>query len=99
MRAAIGPDWDDGAMWSRALAEREAAVASGASDAWSWFSLGTARSRMGDHAGAVDAFDRAIGRGLPFRTFWYQFDYDHSLFQLGQLPTDHRPGGPDAGHP
>lgn len=84
VRSAIGADWDDAAMWSRARAEREAAVAGGASDAWSWFSLGTARSRAGDHAGAVDAFHRSVAIGLPFRAHWYQFEYHQSLFARGE---------------
>jgi tetratricopeptide (TPR) repeat protein len=82
--AAIGTDWDDGAMWARARAEREAAVAGGQPDAWAWFTLGTARSHSGDHAGAVAAFERAVALGLPFRTFWYQFEYYVSLYATGQ---------------
>ncbi len=83
VRAAIGPDWDDAAMWQRALddATRWAAAAPG--DAWAWFALGEIKARMGDHGEAVAAFDRAIGIGLPFRAFWYQFGYYRALVETG----------------
>ena len=81
--AAIGSDWDDGAMRSRVLATAEDAAAQAPGDAWSWYVLGEARSMVGDHAGAVDAFDRARGIGLPYRAFWYQFGYYRSLIETG----------------
>jgi hypothetical protein len=84
VHAALGADWDEAAQWRRILAEREAAVAGGAADAWSFFTLGAARSRNGDHPGAVAAYDRAVAMGLPFRTFWYQFEYFKSLYETGQ---------------
>lgn len=83
-RDAVGADWEEGAMWSRALVEREAALAAGGGDAWAWFALGTARNHAGNHAGAVEAFDRAVAIGLPPRTFWYQFEYLESMDALGQ---------------
>jgi tetratricopeptide (TPR) repeat protein len=83
VRAAIGPDWDDDAMWRRALADQAAWVARSPGDAWAWFALGEARARTGDHAGSVAAFDRAIAIGLPFRAFWYQFGYYRALVETG----------------
>lgn len=83
VRAAIGPDWDDAAMWQRALddATRWAAAAPG--DPWAWFALGEVKARMGDFAGSAAAFDAAIGIGLPFRAFWYQFGYYRALVETG----------------
>jgi tetratricopeptide (TPR) repeat protein len=81
--AAVGGDWDDGAMWSRALAVAAGQAEAAPGDAWSWFALGEARTATGDHAGAVDAFDRAREIGLPYRAFWYQFGYYRSLVETG----------------
>lgn len=84
VRALLAPDWDEAAMWQRAHAAAEAAVTGGAADAWAYYNLGTTRSRTGDHAGAVSAFDRAVAIGLPFRAFWYQFEYFRALYETGQ---------------
>lgn len=81
--AAMGSDWDEAAMWRRALAEAEAWAAASPGEAWAQFALGEARSQQQDHAGAVAAFDRAVAIGLPFRAFWYQFGYYSSLFETG----------------
>jgi hypothetical protein len=83
VQAAIGGDWDEGTMWRRSLAEHEAWVTTDPGSAWAWLTLGEVRSRLGDHAGAVVAIDRAIAIGLPWRTFWYQFGYYRSLIALG----------------
>jgi tetratricopeptide (TPR) repeat protein len=84
VRALVGQDWDEATMWQRAHAAAEAAVAGGAADAWSFYNLGTTRGRTGDPAGAVAAFDQAAAIGLPFRAFWYQFDYFRALYETGQ---------------
>jgi tetratricopeptide (TPR) repeat protein len=49
-------------------------------DAFSWFNLGTALTRMGGltgearyYEGGAQAFDRAREMGLPPRMLWYQF--------------------------
>ncbi len=83
VRAALGGDWDQASMWQRILAEQEAWVASEPGNAWAHFALGEARSRLGDHVGAVSAFERAREIGLPFRAFWYQFGYYRSLHATG----------------
>jgi tetratricopeptide (TPR) repeat protein len=83
VRAAIGADWDDAPMWGRALADQEAWARAAPDDPWAHFALGEAREHVGDHAGSVAAFDRAIAIGLPFRAFWYQFGYYRALYGLG----------------
>jgi len=81
--AAIGADWSDEAMRARALADHEARAAAAPADPWAWFALGEVRSQAGQAAGAVEAFDRAIAIGLPFRAFWYQFGYYRALVATG----------------
>jgi tetratricopeptide (TPR) repeat protein len=83
VRAAIGADWDDDAMRSRALERAQAWSVSDANEAWAWFALGEARAGLGDFGGSVAAFDRAIAIGLPFRAFWYQFGYYRALVETG----------------
>ena len=69
VRAAIGADWDDAAMWARARADHEAWAAGAPADAWAHFALGVVRARQADHPGAVEAFDRALrSGGVPLRT-------------------------------
>lgn len=82
--AALGADLDERAAWARA-ADRAAAWADASPDvALAWFALGEARSRIGDAAGAVEAFDRANAIGLPLRAYWYQFGYAVALHALGR---------------
>jgi tetratricopeptide (TPR) repeat protein len=86
VRAAIGSDWNDGAMWTRVLAEEADWARREPESAWASFALGEAREQVGDHAGAVAAFDRAVVIGLPFRAFWYQFGYYRALVETGAYP-------------
>ena len=83
VRAAIGADWADAAMWARARADLEAAAAGAPEDPWAWVALGEVRSRQGDHAAALEAFEQARRIGLPFRAFWYQFGYYRSAAATG----------------
>ena len=83
VRTLLGEAEDSDVMWRRALAAQQAWVDREPGSAWAWFALGEALAQTGDHAGAVAAFDRARGIGLPFRAFWYQFGYYRSLFEIG----------------
>ena len=83
VRDAIGADWDDAAMLRDARSDAEAAASAEPGNAWRWFALGEARSAQHDDAAAVEAFDRAVAIGLPFRAFWYQFGYYRSLMAIG----------------
>jgi len=83
-RAVLGADWDAAANLARVLGEVEAQAAAQPKDRWSQFVLGEALARVGRHAEASDAFERAIAIGLPFRAFWYQFGFAESLFALGR---------------
>jgi tetratricopeptide (TPR) repeat protein len=83
LREALGSEADQAAVLLRLRARLEAEAAAGSSDPWLWFTLGEARSRAGDHAAAVEAFENAIRIGLPTRTFWYQFGFYRSLLETG----------------
>jgi tetratricopeptide (TPR) repeat protein len=84
VRAALGADADEAAMWQRAVADQEERARRDPGDAWASFALGEALSRVGRNEEAVAAFDRAMAVGLPFRAFWYQFGYYRSLAATAQ---------------
>jgi hypothetical protein len=71
--AILGTAQEHSVMWVEALAVAQAEVAASPEDAIAWFNLGSTTVAMGDHAKAVNAFDRARALGLPWRMFWYQF--------------------------
>lgn len=83
VRAVLGPDADETAMWSRLAEDIGAWAAAEPGSAWAHFALGEALERTERHGEAVAAFDRAIAIGLPYRAFWYQFGLYRSLFALG----------------
>jgi hypothetical protein len=80
----IGPDWDDAAMAAHALADAEMAVQSEPDNAYVWHNLGDARSQVGEWDAALDAYETALGIGLPSRFFWYHFGYFTVLNQAGR---------------
>ena len=82
--AALGPLADEAAMLRAALSRQEAEDAS-IGDAWAHLALAEARARLGDWAGAAEAGDRAMAKGLPFRALWYQFGYYRALHALGRF--------------
>ncbi|MCP4426407.1 MAG: hypothetical protein GY803_18090, partial [Chloroflexi bacterium] len=75
---------DDFTMWSRVAELAEQEKLEDPNDAFAWFNLGTANTRLGAmttdetvnrqyyQAGAV-AYDKAFELGLPPRMLWYQF--------------------------
>jgi len=79
----LAGDWDEGEMTRRALAAAESWAVEDPADARLWFALGEARSRTGDHHGAIEAFETARRIGLPFRSYWYQFGHYESLIAVG----------------
>ncbi len=73
VRAIIGEEnWPDEVMWRQALTRAEQESQSNPT-LYSWYNLGEARLRLGDHAGAVAAFETALGSGVPVRWPWYVF--------------------------
>ncbi|MFQ5433462.1 MAG: C39 family peptidase [Anaerolineae bacterium] len=81
---------DDFSMWSHVSDLAQAEVDANPDDAFAWFNLGTAKTRLGALTGEVQyyqdgatAFDRALEIGLPPRMLWYQ----HQPY-LAYLKTD-----------
>ena len=72
VEALLGDRLDDQAMYAAAAARAQAEIAA-REDAYGWFNLGSSLVGIGDRAGAVGAYDRARGLGLPWRMLWYQF--------------------------
>jgi tetratricopeptide (TPR) repeat protein len=84
VRAIVGDDLDDSAMWEHARERSESWVASTPDSAWAWFTLGEALSHLDRYQDSVSAFERAVAIGLPYRAFWYQFGYYRALEALGR---------------
>ncbi|MGH2543301.1 MAG: C39 family peptidase [Ardenticatenaceae bacterium] len=84
VRAIVGESvWETEAMWRSAVGRAEQELAA-APDLYGWFNLGTARLRLGDVGGSVEAFDRALAIGLPERMLWYQFALFEAFNAAGQ---------------
>jgi len=73
--------FDDFKMWQSVAATAEEETQTRPDDAFSWFNLGTALTRMGSltgeaqyYQGGAQAFDKAREMGLPPRMLWYQFE-------------------------
>lgn len=84
VRSIIGDDWEPANMWARLARDMEARIAQAPNDALAWYGLGEARLRLGDPEGAIEAYERAIAIGLPFRYLWYRYGYLEALNLVGQ---------------
>jgi hypothetical protein len=81
VRSILGEDmYDDFKMWQKVAAMAEEETRQRPDDAFSWFNLGTALTRMGGltgearyYEGGAQAFDKSREIGLPPRMLWYQF--------------------------
>ena len=89
----LGPDLaDDIAMWRATAARAELTTQTDPDDAFAWFNLGTALTRLGEitgeqqyYQGAAQAFDSAREIGLPPRMLWYQFRPYIAYWKSGRL--------------
>ncbi len=80
LAAAIGNDWNRGAMWNRAY---EGFANRGGAYAQYW--AGEALHQLGNDQAAIGYYDAAIASGgLPSRFFWYNFGYMEALNNSGQ---------------
>ncbi|MEZ4539176.1 MAG: C39 family peptidase [Chloroflexota bacterium] len=78
----MGADmFDDVKMWQKVATNAEQETRERPDDAFSWFNLGTALTRIGGltgdnnyYQGGAQAFDKAREIGLPPRMLWYQFE-------------------------
>jgi len=83
--AIVGADADEGQLKARALHVAQEELAAKQNDAYAWFNLGTALTRAGRTAEAVQAFDRARALRLPWRMLWYQFAPFEAYLAEGRL--------------
>ena len=84
VRGILGTDWDETAMWERALRLARARVASQPDDPFAWFNLGSDLTALQHYDEAASAFDQARQLGLPWRMLWYQFAPFQAYFQVGR---------------
>ena len=54
------------------------------SDAHAWFNMGTNFVNLGMYDVAAQAYDKAIGLGLPWRMMWYQFGPYEAYYNTGR---------------
>jgi tetratricopeptide (TPR) repeat protein len=73
VRAILGSDMDDAAMYANAAARARAEIAANPVDAFAHFNLGTSLNGLQQYTEAAAAFDRAQSVGLPWRMMWYQY--------------------------
>jgi hypothetical protein len=53
-------------------------------DAYAWFNMGTNFVNLGMYDVAAQAYDKAIGLGLPWRMMWYQFGPYEAYYNTGR---------------
>ncbi len=79
----LGRDWEDKAMYERALIQARQEVES-VGDAYAWFNLGDDHLALGQYEKAVKAYERALKEGLPSWFLWYQFGPLEAYNALGE---------------
>ncbi|MFN8474240.1 MAG: C39 family peptidase [Anaerolineae bacterium] len=84
VKAIVGQDWDDKAMWQRSLAGAQTDVAQDQNDKFAWFNLGTSLEGLGKHQEAARAYDQARRLDLPWRMLWYQFGPFEAYMAVGR---------------
>ena len=83
MQALLGPRWDEQAMLQSALAMAQTEAAANPQDKFAQFNIGTSLLKLGDAAGAVQAYQTARELKLPWRMLWYQFGLYEANFAQG----------------
>jgi len=79
----VGDDWDDEAMYVRALAQAQMEVEE-RGDLYAWFNLGDALLELDRDEEAVAAYEQALAFGLPPRMMWYRFGPLEAYNRVGQ---------------
>ncbi|MBN1582576.1 MAG: C39 family peptidase [Anaerolineae bacterium] len=84
VRGILGSDYDETAMWQRALQSAEQEVQQSPKDPFAWFNLGTDLVAAGEFERAASAYDQARTIGLPWRMLWYQFGPFSAYYHSGR---------------
>jgi hypothetical protein len=83
--ALLGEDLDVDLNRQRALDQARAEIAKDPQDAFAWFNLGTNLVYFEHYGEAGDAYDTALGLGLPWRFTRYQFGPYIAYFNQGRF--------------
>ena len=83
--ALMGDEADPEVNRRRALERSQAEVAADPDDAYAWFNLGTNLAHFERYAEAAQAYDTALGLGLPWRFTRYQFGPYIAYFNQGRF--------------
>ena len=83
--ALLGPDQDLAQNRQNALDQARAEIAKDPKDAFAWFNLGTNLVYFERYGEAGDAYDTALGLGLPWRFTRYQFGPYIAYFNQGRF--------------
>jgi tetratricopeptide (TPR) repeat protein len=81
----MGDESDPEVNRERALERSQAEVAARSEDAYAWFNLGSNLTYFERYAEAAQAFDTALGLGLPWRFTRYQFGPYIAYFHQGRF--------------
>jgi tetratricopeptide (TPR) repeat protein len=83
--ALLGSDMDVDQNRQNALDQAQAEIEKNPKDAYAWFNLGTNLVYFERYGEAGDAFDTALGLGLPWRFTRYQFGPYIAYFNQGRF--------------
>lgn len=78
---------DNGDQWQNHILSLEVArseATTDQTDAHAWFNMGTNFVNLGMYDAAAQAYDKAIGLGLPWRMMWYQFGPYEAYYNTGR---------------
>ena len=84
VRAILGEDRDQAAMYRRARAAAEAVVKARPNDAYAWFNLGDDNLALDDVPAAIKDYEQAMRLGLPARMLWYHSEPFVAYNRAGQ---------------
>lgn len=79
----LGPLADVNTANQNALTVAQNEARENPQDAFAYFNMGTALTRLGEYEAAASAYTRSISLRLPFRMLWYQFGPFEAYFNAG----------------
>lgn len=82
--ALLGSDADEQQNYLNALTIARTELQTDATDAFSWFNMGTSFVGLGMYEEAAVAYDQARANGLPWRMLWYQFGPFEAYYHVGR---------------